>query len=195
MSTKFNVLIITGSLREKSYNAAIGRQLAELAPDNLVFSHAPSVGTLPHYNQDVQDAGFPKEVMAFADAISAADGLIFVTPEYNYSVPGVLKNAIDWVSRLRPVPFDNKVGSIISASGGAIGGARMQYHLRQILVAMNIHLVNRPEIMVGTVQNKTDGEGGKITDETTLTFIGNHLKELARLLQLHHDDQSQKAAS
>lgn len=195
MSTKFNVLIITGSLREKSYNAAIGRQLAELAPDNLVFSHAPSVGTLPHYNQDVQDAGFPPEVMAFADAISAADGLIFVTPEYNYSVPGVLKNAIDWVSRLRPVPFDNKVGSIISASGGAIGGARMQYHLRQILVAMNIHLVNRPEIMVGTVQNKTDSEGGKITDETTLKFIGNHLQELARLLQLHRDAKNQGASS
>ncbi len=191
MSTKFKVLIIIGSLREKSYNAAIARQLAELAPDNLELVYAPSIGTLPHYNQDVQDAGFPKEVQAFADAIVAADGLIFVTPEYNYSVPGVLKNAIDWVSRLRPLPFDNKVGSIISASGGAIGGARMQYHLRQILVAMNIHLVNRPEIMVGTVQNKAEGEGGKITDETTLTFIGNHLKELARMLELHHQKQNQ----
>ena len=191
MSTQFKVLIITGSLREKSYNAAIGRQLASVAPDNLELIHAPSIGTLPHYNQDVQDAGFPQEVQAFADAIRSADGLIFVTPEYNYSVPGVLKNAIDWVSRLRPVPFDNKVGSIISASGGAIGGARMQYHLRQILVAMNMHLVNKPEIMVGVVQNKTDGEGGKITDETTLGFIGSNLKELARLLELHHSKQNQ----
>ncbi|MGO1768112.1 hypothetical protein CAP48_05675 [Advenella sp. S44] len=191
MSARFKVLIIIGSLREKSYNAAIARQLSSLAPDNLELIYAPSIGTLPHYNQDVQDAGFPKEVQAFADAIVAADGLIFVTPEYNYSVPGVLKNAIDWVSRMRPLPFDNKAGSIISASGGAIGGARMQYHLRQILVAMNMHLVNRPEIMVGTVQNKTEGEGGNITDETTLTFIGNHLKELARVLELHHQKQNQ----
>ena len=191
MSARFKVLIIIGSLREKSYNAAIARQLSSLAPDNLELIYAPSIGTLPHYNQDVQDAGFPGQVQAFADAIVAADGLIFVTPEYNYSVPGVLKNAIDWVSRLRPLPFDNKVGSIISASGGAIGGARMQYHLRQILVAMNMHLVNRPEIMVGTVQNKSEGEGGKITDETTLTFIGNHLQELARMLELHHQKQNQ----
>ncbi len=186
MATRFNVLVITGSLREKSYNAAIARQLSALAPDSIELTHAPSIGTLPHYNQDVQDAGFPAEVQVFADAISASDGLIFVTPEYNYSVPGVLKNAIDWVSRLRPLPFDNKVASIISASGGAIGGARMQYHLRQILVAMNVHVVNKLEIMVGTVQNKTDKEGGDITDENTLKFIRNNLNELARMLDIHH---------
>ncbi len=185
MATPFKVLVIIGSLREKSYNAAVARQLATLAPDSIELVYAPSIGTLPHYNQDVQDAGFPKEVQAFADAINAADGLIFVTPEYNYSVPGVLKNAIDWVSRLRPLPFDNKVGSIISASGGAIGGARMQYHLRQILVAMNVHLVNKPEIMIGTVQDKTKEEGGDITDENTLKFIRNNLAELVRLLEIH----------
>lgn len=185
MATPFKVLVIIGSLREKSYNAAVARQLATLAPDSIELVYAPSIATLPHYNQDVQDAGFPKEVQAFADAINAADGLIFVTPEYNYSVPGVLKNAIDWVSRLRPLPFDNKVGSIISASGGAIGGARMQYHLRQILVAMNVHLVNKPEIMIGTVQDKTKEEGGDITDENTLKFIRNNLAELVRLLEIH----------
>ncbi len=182
MSKKFNVLVITGSLREKSYNAGIARQLASLAPDNLELVMAPSVGTLPHYSQDIQDAGFPQEVQDYAAAIKAADGLIFVSPEYNYSVPGALKNLIDWVSRVRPLPFDNKVGSIISASQGTLGGARMQYQLRQILVAMNIHMVNRPEIMISNVQDKTEQPGGPITDTATLGFIGDNLKELARLL-------------
>ena len=91
---------------------------------------------MPHYNHDDQDAtGFPASVTAFADAIRAADGVIIVSPEYNWTIPGTLKNAIDWVSRMKDQPFKDKPVALQSCSGALLGGSRMQYHLRQCLIS------------------------------------------------------------
>ena len=154
---------VTGSLRRGSYNAAIARALPELAPAGVTVSAAPSIRDIPLYDADLQAEGFPAAVTALGDAIRTADGVILVSPEYNYSVPGVLKNAIDWLSRLPEQPFAGKPVAIQSASMGVLGGARMQYHLRQIFVFLDARVLNKPEIMVGQAQNKIDAEG-QLTD-------------------------------
>src|SRR2546430_4762 len=122
-----NVLGIFGSLRKGSYNAMLARALPALAPDGMTFTTAPRVDTMPHYNFDDQNAtGFPPSVTAFADAIRAADGVMIVSPEYNWTIPGTLKNAIDWVSRMKDQPFKDKPVALQSASGALLGGSRMQ---------------------------------------------------------------------
>ena len=104
-----------------------------------------------------------------------ADALLFATPEYNYSMPGGLKNAIDWISRLKGQPFAGKPVAIQSVSGGTLGGARMQYHLRQALVFLDAHVLTKPEVMIGQGQNKIDAATGKLTDEPTRQFITTQL--------------------
>ena len=113
------------------------------------------------------------------EAIAAADGVVIVTPEYNYSVPGVLKNAIDWLSRLPNQPFAGKPVAIQSASPGALGGARAQYHLRQSLVFLDARVLNRPEVMVGGAYGKADMASGDLTDQATKDFIAGQLKAFA----------------
>ena len=131
MADQLNVLVICGSLRKGSYNAALTRALPALVPPELKLVMAPTIGTFPLYNADVQDAsGFPAPTEDLAAAIRAADGVLFVTPEYNWSMPGVLKNAIDWLSRMKEQPFKDKPVAIQSCSQGPLGGARMQYHWR-----------------------------------------------------------------
>ncbi|WP_127090389.1 NADPH-dependent FMN reductase [Aquabacter cavernae] len=164
-----------GSVRKGSYNAAIARALSELAPEGVEVVLLPSVAQLPIYSGDIQDAGFPEQVVALGDAIATADGVIVVSPEYNYSVPGGLKNAIDWISRLKPMPLKGKPLLIQSASMGALGGARMQYHLRQILVALDAKVMNVPEVMVGAAHKKVSGDG-VLTDEGTRDFIRTQLE-------------------
>lgn len=166
-----------GSVRKGSYNAALARALPELAPKGVSFDVLPSVATLPIYDADVEAEGFPATVEATGAAIAAAEALVIVTPEYNYSIPGGLKNAIDWVSRLPGKPFARKPILIQSASMGVIGGARAQYHLRQVLVAVDGRVFNTPEVMVGRVQSVvTDGT---LTDEGTKTFMAGQLKAFA----------------
>lgn len=167
-----------GSVRKGSYNAAIARALGELAPEGVEVALLPSVADLPIYSGDIQDAGIPAPVAALGDAIAAADGVVVVSPEYNYSVPGGLKNAIDWVSRLKPMPLKGKPLLIQSASMGVLGGARMQYHLRQILVGLDARVMNVPEVMVGTAHKKVSGEG-VLTDEGTREFIRTQLQAFA----------------
>ncbi len=116
-----------------------------------------------------------------ADAIAAADGVVIVSPEYNYSMPGGLKNAIDWLSRLKPQPFAGKPVAIQSASGGALGGARMQYHLRQSMVFLDAHVLNRPEVMIGQAPSKVDAEG-RLADEATRKFIADQLVAFAAFI-------------
>jgi putative NADPH-quinone reductase len=118
-----NVVTISGSLRKASYNSALQRALPELAPVGMTLAPAPSYAGFPLYNADLQaEAGFPADVTAFANAIRSADGVIIVAPEYNYLVPGALKNALDWVSRLEQQPFRDKPVAIQSATGGPLGG-------------------------------------------------------------------------
>lgn len=166
-------VVWVGSVRKASYNAAIARALQGLAPEGVSVELLPSVAELPIYDADIQAEGFPAAVTALGSAIKAADGLIIVTPEYNYSVPGGLKNAIDWVSRLPEKPIKEKPVLIQSASQGVLGGVRAQYHLRQMLVFLDAFAMNVPEVMVGQVQTKvTDGE---LTDKGTQDFIAGQL--------------------
>lgn len=182
MSKSLHFVIMLGSLRKGSYNAAIARALPGLAPEGVTISHLASLGDFPLYNADVQAEGFPAAVTRMAEAIAKADGLIIVSPEYNYSMPGVLKNAIDWISRLPDQPFANKPVAIQSASIGVFGGARMQYHLRQTLVFVNAAVLNGPEVMVGVAQNKVNAEG-VLADKPTLDFIASQLKAFAAFVR------------
>mgnify|MGYP000104835380 CR=1 FL=1 len=181
--TTKKVVVLVGSLRQASYHRMIANTLAELAPANMTIEILPSIGDIPHYDSDVQTAGFPASVSALGAAIKAADGVIIVTPEYNYSIPGVLKNAIDWLSRLPEPPFAGKALAIQSASMGALGGSRVQYHLRQTLVFLDAMVLNKPEIMVGTIQNKVDAASGKVTDADTRTYISKQLVALDALIE------------
>ena len=134
MADQLNVLVICGSLRKGSFNASVARALPELAPPEMALTSAPSFANFPIYNADDQTAtGIPADVAAWCEAVRAADAVIIVSPEYNWSIPGGLKNAIDWASREKDVCFKDKPVALQSASGGQVGGARMQYHLRMSL--------------------------------------------------------------
>jgi chromate reductase len=179
-----DVISICGSLRKGSYNAMVARALPGLAPAGMSITPAPSFADFPIYNADIQnEQGFPAAVIAFADAIRAADGVIIVTPEYNFSVPGGLKNALDWVSRLPNQPFAEKPVAIQSASPGPVGGARMLYDLRKILVFLEAFTLNKPEIFVNSVTSRVNEKTGELTDETTRDFIRQQLAAFAKLIK------------
>ena len=170
-----NVISICGSLRKDSYNRMVMNALPGLAPDGMRITEAPSFAEFPLYNADMQaSSGFPAPVQKLADAIRAANGVIFNSPEYNYSIPGVLKNAIDWASRPPEQPFDGKPIGLMGASAGVLGTGRAQYHLRQCFVFLNALVMNRPEVMIPAAQNKFDASG-KLTDQATRDFITAHL--------------------
>ncbi len=176
-------ITICGSLRRGSYNGALARALPALAPADLSIAPAPSWERFPVYNADEEDDdGFPGDVMALADAVRTADGVIIVTPEYNFSIPGGLKNALDWLSRVPNQPFKNKPVAIQSASGGPVGGARMQYHLRTSMVSVEALVLNKPEIFVGTAKTKFD-EGLTLTDENTVKFVKQQLAAFVTLIR------------
>jgi len=177
MSANYRVLAIAGSLRKGSYNRALIRAAIELAPSSLTIETA-EIGDIPLYNGDVEAQGFPQAVQELRSRIAAADAILIATPEYNYSIPGVLKNAIDWASRAPSQPFDHKPLSIIGASGGTGGTMRAQHHLRQVSVNLNLRPLNRPEVFVPLAGQKFDAEG-KLTDEPTRKVLGQHLHAFA----------------
>ena len=173
---QLDVLVICGSLRKGSYNAALARTLPALAPAGLSLRSAPSFANFPIYNADIQTAsGFPPEVNAWADAIRSADALIIVSPEYNWSIPGGLKNAIDWVSRMQNQPFKDKPVAFQSAAGGILGGSRAQYHLRQSLTSVDVILFGRPEVIVTFAAQKFDDKTLELRDQTALDLIRQQL--------------------
>lgn len=174
---------LLGSLREGSYNAAIARALPDLAPEGVTISALGSVGDLPHYDADLQAQGFPEAVTAMGVTIASADGVIIVSPEYNYSIPGTLKNALDWLSRLSPQPFVGKPVAIQTASPGFLGGARAQYHLRQCFVFLDAHVLNKPEVMIGQVATKVSGDPGILKDTATRDFIAGQLTTFAAMIR------------
>jgi chromate reductase len=182
MSKPLKIAVLCGSLRKHSYNAAIARALPELAPEGMSFTLLDGLDTLPHYNADIQAEGFPAKVLELAEVIRQADGVAFVTPEYNYSIPGVLKNALDWLSRTTPAPFAGKPVVIQTASMGVMGGVRAQYHLRQILVFLDALPMNKPEVMVGVAQSKIS-EDHELTDEPTRDFIRGQLSAFATFVE------------
>ncbi|HEX5958535.1 MAG TPA: NADPH-dependent FMN reductase [Hyphomicrobiaceae bacterium] len=177
--TPLNLVTLLGSLRKASFNAIIARTLPELAPEDVAITPLPTIGDLPIYDADLQAQGIPPKVVAMGEAIRAADGVIIVTPEYNYSIPGGLKNAIDWISRLQPQPFARKPVALQSASPGGLGGARAQYHLRQVMVQLDALVLNKPEVIVREVSAKVDANAGSLTDPTTRDVIASQLLAFA----------------
>src|ERR1700732_1667766 len=178
-----NVLTICGSLRKGSYNAMVQRALPRLAPEGMTLKAAPPYAELPLYNADIQNStGFPAGANVLADAIRAADGVLIVTPEYNFSIPGGLKNAIDWVSRLPNQPFAGKPIALQSASPGPLGGARVQYDLRRAMVFLDAFVLNKPEIFIGGCASKIDEETGELKDEATRNFIKQQLAAFAKFI-------------
>lgn len=179
-----NVVSICGSLRKGSYNRMVMNALQGYAPEGMRITEAPSFADFPLYNADVQNSsGFPALVQALGEAIRAADGVIFVTPEYNYSIPGGLKNAIDWVSRLPNQPFAGKPIAIQSATGGTLGGGRMQYDLRRCMIFLDAWTINKPEIFIGNCSQKIDAKTGQITDQQTVGFIQQQLAAFAKFIE------------
>lgn len=170
------ILGISGSLRKDSYNTAALRAAAKLVPEDVGIE-VYDISGFPEFVQD-QEKDPPAKVVEFKSKIRSADAILFSSPEYNYSVPGVLKNAIDWASRpYGDSAWDGKPAAIMGASPGAVGTARMQYHLRQIMVFLNMFPLNRPEVMINNCTTKFD-ENGELTDETTKKFIGDMLAAL-----------------
>ena len=160
---------ISGSLRAGSFNTGSLRAAAELAPDGMTITLA-DISEVPLYNDDVRAIGIPACVETLRAQIAAADGVIISTPEYNYSVPGVLKNAIDWLSRTEPQPFAKKPVGIIGASPGAIGTARAQYDLRKSFVYLDAYVMNKPEVMIASAHTRFDAHG-ELTDQPTREFL------------------------
>ncbi|AEQ50388.1 putative oxidoreductase [Pelagibacterium halotolerans B2] len=169
----------------------VANTLPDLAPDGLTILDAPSIGDIPLYNADLQNSGgFPASVVALGDAVRAADGVIFISPEYNFSVPGVLKNAIDWVSRLPDQPFKYKPVALQSAAVGMLGGARSQYHMRQIMVFLEALVFTKPEVFVSFAKDKVYAERGVLTDETTRKMISSQLDGFAHFIRRVGDPAS-----
>ncbi len=167
------ILGICGSLRKASLNMAALRACNELMPQGMSMKIA-TIGDIPLFNQDVFDAGLPESAKRFRAEIAAADGVLIASPEYNFSLSAALKNAIDWGSRPPNQVFQDKPIAIFSASGGPMGGARVQYDLRRILGQLWGHVLPRPEVFIGSAAGKFDAQG-KLTDETTRKFLAELL--------------------
>jgi len=173
------ILGFAGSLRKDSYNKALLRAAAELLPKGAELEIFDIEG-IPLYNQDLEYE-MPAKVKEFKAKIRSADAILIATPEYNYSFPGVLKNAIDWASRPPgDNSFDGKPVALMSASIGMLGGARAQYHLRQVFVTLNMHPINKPEVIVPFAGEKFD-ENGQLKDDKTRAIIRELLENLVTL--------------
>jgi chromate reductase, NAD(P)H dehydrogenase (quinone) len=180
MTTPIRVLGFAGSLRKGSFNRGLLRAAAEMLPEEMSLE-IYDLAAIPLYNGDLEAVGIPDVVKDFQRRIDEADALLVATPEYNYSMPGVLKNAIDWASRPSPVrpaqPFDGKPVAMMGASPGMMGSGRAQYHLRQSCVFLNMLPLNKPEVFVAAAQTKFDAEG-RLTDERARTQIRQLLEAL-----------------
>jgi chromate reductase len=176
MNKPITILGFAGSLRKGSYNKALLRAALELVPKDAKLEVFDLEG-IPPFNQDLENR-MPEKVKEFKAKIKAADAILVATPEYNYSISGVLKNAIDWASRpYADNSFEDKPVAIVSASTGMLGGARAQYHLRQTFVFLNMYPINRPEVIVAHADDKID-ENGRVIDEATRKRMKQLLENL-----------------
>jgi chromate reductase len=174
---RLKILGISGSLREDSYNTAALRAAQELVPEDVVIETFDRLDEIPPFNQD-DERDPPEPVVELKERVKEADAILFITPEYNFSVPGVLKNAIDWASR----PYgDNawkgKPAAIMGASISMTGTARAQYHLRQSMVFLEMHPVNQPEVMISNAAERFS-EDGELKDEDSKKFMTQLLDNL-----------------
>ena len=176
MSKPIRILGIAGSLRRQSYNRASLRAATQLAPEGATVEIFELDG-IPGFSED-NERNPPEKVVELKRRIRESDAVLFVTPEYNYSIPGVLKNAIDWASRpYGDSAWSGKPAAIMGASPGAFGTARAQYHLRQVMVFLNMFPINQPEVMIAKAHERFDADGN-LTDEKTKELIRRLLQGL-----------------
>lgn len=172
--SNLNILGLCGSLRKGSLNRMAMNLASHCMPEGMTLEMA-DWRDVPMFDGDVMATGMPPAVTALVDRIRRADGVLIATPEYNYSVPGPLKNAIDWVSRVDNQPFAGKPVAILSASMGPLGGARVQYDLRKIFLFLNGAVLVKPEVFIGAAHTKFDAATGQCTDDTTRKFVGDQM--------------------
>lgn len=173
-----NVGVIVGSLRRGAYTRLLSRALAELAPPTLALSDI-DIGELPHYNEDLETEQPPPAWTQFRQRVSAADALLFITPEYNRSIPGVLKNALDVGSRPWGMSaWSGKPAAVISSTPGALGGMAANHHLRQVLLAVNVAAMPHPEAYIPAIATVFD-EHGRLQNAETRKFISDFLQAFA----------------
>jgi chromate reductase, NAD(P)H dehydrogenase (quinone) len=177
VADQLRVLGFAGSLRQGSYNKMALRAALELAPAGMTIETF-DIAPIEPYNEDVKQKGFPAVVQEFREKIRAADALLIVTPEYNHSIPGVLKNAIDWASRPPDQPFNDKPIAIMGASPGRLGTIRAQLHLRACFVFLNGLVMTQPEVLIANAAQMFDDQG-RLTDQPTREIIGKLLTSLA----------------
>lgn len=171
--------ILEGSLRRASLSRAVARAAQQLVPDGVTCIALPNPGMLPLFDQDVMDAGLPEAAAAMIAAVVDVDALLIVTPEYNWSIPGGLKNALDWVSRSKPMPTLGKPVTIWSVSPGLLGGARVHQGLRQTLHCLGMNIMALPEVQIAGAAAKVDVGASRITDQATEDFLRGHLTTFA----------------
>jgi chromate reductase len=189
MSSNYQVAVFVGSLRKDSFNRKIALALAELAPASLKLEIL-EIGQLPFYNQDDDEGQPPAAWTEFRARVKAADAVLFVTPEYNRSVPAVLKNALDVGSRpYGQSVWDGKPGAVVSVSPGAIGGFGANHHLRQSLVFLNVPALQQPEAYIGNVAKLLD-PSGKLADEGTRGFLVKFAQAFAAWIETNHQPKA-----
>jgi chromate reductase len=175
------VVAISGSLRKDSFNTWTLRAAQKLAPAGMSIEIA-DISQIPLYNEDIRVGGAePASVTAVKAQLRSADAILLSTPEYSFSLPGVFKNALDWLARPPEPPFIGKPVAILGATTSMVGTARSQYHLRQIMTSMNAFMVNKPEVFIREAPGKFNAQG-ELTDEATSKII----KELLEALQKLH---------
>jgi len=184
MTTPRTIAVLVGSLRKESFSRKMARALAGVAPEGMALKIV-EIGDLPLYDEDLETATPPAQWTAFRDAIRSADGVLFATPEYNRSVPGVLKNAIDVGSRpYGKSVFTGKPGAVVSVSPGAMGGFGANHHLRQSLVFLDVPAMPQPEAYIGGAAKLFD-EAGRLTNDSTRDFIAKFMQAFGAWVEKH----------
>ena len=183
------IAVIVGSLRKESFNRKMARALIALAPESLNLEII-EIGMLPLYDQDLEDNP-PSAWIQFREHVKAFDGVLFITPEYNRSVPGVLKNAIDVGSRpYGKSVWDRKPGAVMSVSPGAIGGFGANHHLRQSLVFLNVPTMQQPEAYIGNAASLFD-DSGNLSNDSTKEFATEYMRAFAAWVETHSSSRNQ----
>ena len=185
--SRIKLLGISGSLRAQSYNSGALSVVGSVLPEDMEFDVA-GLTDLPFYSADVEQRGFPAEVESFRRNVAAADALIFAVPEYNFSVPGVLKNALEWLSRPPNSPTNGKPCAMLGASVSPLGTARGQFHFRHICVSLNMIPVNAPHVDITNAKTKFDAQG-RLTDQASIDLIRQLVGELRNLTIRLRDTQ------
>ena len=178
---RHRVLGLCGSLRTQSFNMAALRAAAELMPSDVNLQIATLHG-IPVYNGDDQAKGWPPALQALADAIRASDGVLIASPEYNFSIPGGLKNALDWLSRLPDQPINGMPVAILGAATGPVGTARMQYDLRKVLQFLEADVLLKPEVFIGQAASRFD-DAGHLVDAATRGFVADQMRAFIALVE------------